>query len=57
MDKQTIEKNWSDEAYYEKSYYNIRDRNRDSKKEDDINTLPFISSLLEKAQLFFFAHL
>ncbi len=52
MDEETVEENRSDEAYYEESHYNKRDRNGDFKKEDDTDTLPSVSTLLEKAQLF-----
>lgn len=45
-----MEENESDEAWYDEPNHNIRDRNTDSEKENDIDTLPLVSSLLEQAQ-------
>ena len=45
-----MEENGSDEAYYDEPNHNTRDRNTDFEKEDDTDTLPPISSLLEQAQ-------
>ncbi len=52
MDEENVEENRFDEAYYEEPHYNTRDGNGDSEKADDTDTLPSVSSLLEKAQLF-----
>lgn len=52
IDEENVEENGSDEAHYEEPHHNTRDRNGDSEKEDDIDTPPSVSSLLEKAQLF-----
>lgn len=52
MDEENVEENRSDEAHYEEPHHNTRDGNVDSQKEDDTDTLPSVSLLLEKAQLF-----
>ena len=50
MDEENVEDNESDPAYYNEPNHNTKDGNGDSEKEDDTNTLPSVSSLLEKAQ-------
>ncbi len=52
MDKENIEENQSDEAYYKEPHYNIKDENKDFEKEHDTDILLFVSSLFKKAQLF-----
>lgn len=50
INKENLEGNGSDEAYYDEPNLNIRDGNTDSEKEDDNDTLPSVSSLVKEAQ-------
>ena len=50
MDEKDVEDNGSDLAYYDEPNHNTKDGNGDSDKENDTDTLPSVSSLLEKAQ-------
>lgn len=52
MNEENVKENRSHKARYEEPHHNTRNGNEDFEKEDDTDTLSFVSSLLEKAQLF-----